>query len=62
MPTNRARMISMASEALKTICPSRIVHLPSAGNRPKLFFTCTKKMSEATAITISGTDERQVDE
>ena len=55
MPTNRARMMSMASDALNTTCPSRIVDLPSGGNAPKLFRTWTKKISEATAITISGT-------
>ena len=55
MPTNRARMTSMASDALNTICPSRIVERPSGGNAPRLLRTCTKKMSDATAITISGT-------
>ena len=45
----------MASDALNTICPSRIVERPSGGNAPRLLRTCTKKMSDATAITISGT-------
>ena len=46
----------MASEALKTTCPSRIVQRPSGGNDgTRLLRTCTKKISDATAITISGT-------
>ena len=31
MPTNLARMMSMATEALNTTWPSRIVPFPSAG-------------------------------
>ena len=45
----------MASEALNTICPSRMVERPSGGKALKLLRTWTKKISDATAITISGT-------
>ena len=55
MPTKRARMISIASDALNTIWPSRMVLQPSAGKSPKFWRACTKKISDATAITISGT-------
>ena len=55
MPTKRARTISVTSEVLKTVWPSRIVVWPSCGNVPTRAWKRTKKISEATAITISGT-------
>src|SRR5215467_775460 len=55
MPTNRARMISIATAALNTTWPSRIVGLPSAGKEVKWVRAWTKKISRATAMTISGT-------
>ncbi len=48
-------MISIASDALNTIWPIRMVELPSGGKKPKFWRACTKKISDATAITISGT-------
>ncbi len=55
MPTNRARMMSIASEAPKTTCPRKIVHGPSDGKNGTYLGSWTKKINDATAITISGT-------
>src|SRR5258708_12687136 len=55
MPTNLARMMSMATEVLNTTWPSRIVPFPRGGKAWMLLRACTKKMREATAMTISGT-------
>ena len=55
MPTKRARTISITSDALKTTCARRIVFQPSAGNTDECSCACEKKISDATAITISGT-------
>ena len=55
MPTKRARMTSIDKEAPKTTCPKKIVHAPSAGKNGTRFRSWTKKISAATANTISGT-------
>ena len=55
MPTKRARTMSVTSEVLKTVCPRRIVVWPSCGKLPTRAWKRTKKISDATAITISGT-------
>src|SRR5215813_13851180 len=48
-------MMSMATEALNTTWPSRMVALPRPGNAATWPRSWTKKISEATAMTISGT-------
>src|SRR5690242_9793203 len=55
MPTNWARMISIATAALNTTWPSRIVGLPRAGKSEKCVRAWPKKIIKATAMTISGT-------
>jgi hypothetical protein len=40
---------------LKTVCPKRIVVWPSWGKSDARAWKRTKKISDATAITISGT-------
>src|SRR5712692_3166635 len=55
MPTNLALMISIATDALNTSWPIRMVQKPSDGMSPDVSRTLTKKIREATAITISGT-------
>ena len=48
-------MISIASDALNTIWPSRMVELAERREGAEVLRACTKKISDATAITISGT-------
>ena len=55
IPTKRARTISITSDVLKTVCPKRIVVWPSWGKSDARAWKRTKKISDATAITISGT-------
>ena len=55
MPTNRALMTSIDSDAPKTTCPKKIVQAPSGGKNGTELRSWTKKIRDATAITISGT-------
>lgn len=48
-------MMSIVSEALNTTCPIRMVRFPSPGKAGNTLRACTKKISDATTITISGT-------
>jgi hypothetical protein len=48
-------MMSMVSDALKTTWPIRMVTFPSPGKAGNTLRACTKKMRDATAMTISGT-------
>ncbi len=55
IPTKRARTISITIDVLNTTWAIRMVSQPSWGKTPTSERTWTKKISVATAITISGT-------